>query len=157
MLKAKDIMNRHVATVSPEAGISETVRILLEKRINGLPVVDQKGRLVGIICQSDLIAQQKRLPVPSVFALLDGLIPLKSSRDLDREMEKIAAIRVSQAMTENPVTVSPEATLEEIATLMVEKKFHTLPVIEQGKLVGVIGKEDVLRTLMAKQEVKEAE
>lgn len=157
MLKAKDIMNPQVATVSPEAGISETVRILLEKRINGLPVVDPKGRLVGIICQSDLIAQQKRMPIPSVFTLLDGLIPLKSSKDLDREMAKIAAIRVAQAMTENPVTVSPETTLEEIATLMVEKKFHTLPVVEEGKLVGVIGKEDVLRTLMSRQESTKTE
>jgi CBS-domain-containing membrane protein len=148
MLKAKDIMCRDIITVSPEAGIAETVALLLEKRINGLPVVDKSGKLRGIICQSDLIAQQKRMPIPSVFALLGGMIPLQSPRDLEKEVEKIAAIRVSQAMTENPVTVNPETTLEEIATLMVEKKYHTLPVIEGGKLVGVIGKEDVLRTLM---------
>jgi CBS-domain-containing membrane protein len=149
MLKARDIMCQDVVTVLPDAGIAETVQILLDKRINGLPVVDKKGRLVGIICQSDLIAQQKRMPIPSVFALLDSFIPLKSSRDMDKEMEKIAAIRVDQAMTENPVTVSPEAPLEEIATLMVEKKYHTLPVVEEGRVVGIIGKEDVLRTLMA--------
>lgn len=152
MLKAKDIMCRNVFTVSPDSGITETVAILLEKRINGLPVVDKKGRLQGIICQSDLIAQQKRVPIPSVFALLGGLIPLQSPRDLEKEVEKIAAIRVSQAMTTNPVTVTPETPLEEIATLMVEKKYHTLPVIEDGKLVGIIGKEDVLKTLMGKKE-----
>ncbi|MCU0588943.1 MAG: CBS domain-containing protein [Syntrophobacteraceae bacterium] len=147
MLKAKDIMCRDVVTVSPDSGIAETVALLLEKRINGLPVVDGKGRLVGIICQSDLIAQQKRMPIPSVFALLDGLIPLKSPRDLEKEVQKIAAIRVAQAMTPNPVTVGPESPIEDIATLMVEKKYHTLPVIEDGQLVGIIGKEDVLRTL----------
>lgn len=152
MLKARDIMCRNVVTVSPESGIAETVAILLEKRVNGLPVVDRKGRLQGIICQSDLIAQQKRVPIPSVFALLGGLIPLQSPRDLEREVEKIAAIRVAQAMTPNPVTVTPETSLEEVATLMVEKKYHTLPVVEDGKLVGIIGKEDVLKTLMAKKE-----
>ncbi len=151
MLRAKDIMCRDVITVSPEAGIAETVKILLEKRINGLPVVDQKGRLRGIICQSDLIAQQKRVPIPSVFAMLGGLIPLQSPRDLEKEVQKIAAIRVSQAMTENPVTVGPETPLEEIATLMVEKKYHTLPVVDEGRLIGIIGKEDVLRTLMAQK------
>lgn len=155
MLKAKDIMCQDVVTVLPDAGIAETVQTLLEKRINGLPVVDKKGRLVGIICQSDLIAQQKRMPIPSVFAMLDSFIPLKSSRDLDKQMEKIVAIRVAQAMTENPVTVSPESSLEEIATLMVEKKYHTLPVVEEGKLVGIIGKEDVLRTLMAEHVPKQ--
>lgn len=152
MLKARDIMCRNIVTVSPESGIAETVAILLEKRVNGLPVVDRKGRLQGIICQSDLIAQQKRVPIPSVFALLGGLIPLQSPRDLEREVEKIAAIRVAQAMTPNPVTVTPETSLEEVATLMVEKKYHTLPVVEDGKLVGIIGKEDVLKTLMAKKE-----
>ncbi|MCU0573226.1 MAG: CBS domain-containing protein [Syntrophobacteraceae bacterium] len=153
MLKARDIMCRNVVTVSPESGITETVAILLEKRVNGLPVVDGKGRLQGIICQSDLIAQQKRVPIPSVFALLGGLIPLQSPRDLEKEVEKIAAIRVAQAMTPKPVTVTPETSLEEIATLMVEKKYHTLPVVEDGKLVGIIGKEDVLKTLMARREV----
>jgi CBS-domain-containing membrane protein len=147
MIKAKDIMKRELITVSPETHVSEAAKILLEKHINGLPVVDEHGRLVGIICQSDLVAQQMRLPVPSVFNLLDGLIPLTAPKSLEKEVRKIAAIEVSEAMSANPVTVNPETSLEEIATLMVSKNFHTLPVLEYGKLVGVIGKEDVLRTL----------
>jgi len=149
MLKAKDIMSEELITVTPATPVIEAARILLEKRINGLPVVDEAGRLVGIICQSDLVAQQKRFPIPSVFNLLDGLIPISSPKGLDKEMQKIAASRVAEAMSPNPETVNPEASLEEIATLMVSKGFHTLPVLERGKLVGIIGKEDVLRTLLA--------
>jgi len=149
MLKAKDIMSEELITVTPATPVIEAARILLEKRINGLPVVDEAGRLVGIICQSDLVAQQKRFPIPSVFNLLDGLIPISSPKGLDKEMQKIAASRVAEAMSPNPETVNPEASLEEIATLMVSKGFHTLPVVERGKLVGIIGKEDVLRTLLA--------
>jgi CBS domain-containing protein len=149
MLKAKDIMATELITVTPETPVAEAAQILLEKRINGLPVLDEAGRLVGIICQSDLVAQQKRLPIPSVFNLLDGLIPERSSKALEKEMQKIAASRVSEAMSSKPVTVSPEASLEDIATLMVNKNFHTLPVVEHGKLVGIIGKVDVLRTLLA--------
>ena len=148
MLKARDIMKRELITVSPETSVTDAANILLEKHVNGLPVVDENGHLVGIICQSDLVAQQMRLPVPSVFNLLDGLIPLGSPRSLEKEVRKIAAITVLEAMSVNPVTVSPETSLEEIATLMVSKSFHTLPVLEQGKLVGIIGKEDVLRTLI---------
>jgi len=149
MLKAKDIMSEELITVTPATPVIEAARILLEKRINGLPVVDEAGRLVGIICQSDLVAQQKRFPIPSVFNLLDGLIPISSPKGLEKEMQKIAASRVAEAMSPNPETVNPEASLEEIATLMVSKGFHTLPVVERGKLVGIIGKEDVLRTLLA--------
>lgn len=149
MLKAKDIMSEELITVTPATPVIEAARILLEKRINGLPVVNEAGRLVGIICQSDLVAQQKRFPIPSVFNLLDGLIPISSPKGLEKEMQKIAASRVAEAMSPNPETVNPESSLEEIATLMVSKGFHTLPVVERGKLVGIIGKEDVLRTLLA--------
>jgi CBS-domain-containing membrane protein len=147
MVKAKDIMTREVMTVGPDTDIAEAARELLRHHINGLPVVDGKGRVVGILCQSDLIAQQKRIRLPSVFTLLDGFIPLTSPRRLDAELEKIAAAKVRQAMSHDPVTVGPDATVEEIATLMVEKGFHTLPVVEGGRLVGVVGKSDVLKTL----------
>jgi CBS-domain-containing membrane protein len=104
---------------------------------------------VGIICQSDLVAQQKRLSLPSFFNLLDALIPLASTKIWEQEMQKIGANTVAQAMTADPMTVTPETSLDEIASLMVDKKFHTLPVIDKGKLVGVIGKEDILRTLVS--------
>jgi len=148
MLKAKDIMKRDLLTVSPDTHVTEAAKMLLEKHINGLLVVDENGRLVGILCQSDLVAQQMRMPMPSVFNLLDGWIPIGSPASLEKEVRKIAAIKVAEAMTTNPITVNPETSLEEIATLMVSKSFHTLPVLEHGKLVGIIGKEDVLRTLI---------
>jgi CBS domain-containing protein len=148
MLKAKDIMTKDLITLSPDTKISEAAGMLLERRINGAPVVDADGRLRGILCQSDLIAQQKRFPVPSVFTLLDSFIPLSSQKTLEREMKKIVATKVADAMTENPVSVGLETSLEEIATLMVERKFHTLPVVDGGRVVGIIGKEDVLRTIL---------
>jgi CBS domain-containing protein len=148
MLKAKDVMTTEPVVVTPEMKTVEAARLLLEHRVNGLPVVDAEGRLVGILCQSDLVAQQKKIPLPSVFNLLDGLIPLASPRNFEQEVQKILASTVAQAMTLHPVTIAPDTGLEEIATLMVDKKFHTLPVVDQDRLVGVVGKEDVLRTLM---------
>lgn len=148
MLKAKDFMTRKVVTVSPETKIDLAGKLLLENHFNGLPVVNQEGRLKGIICQDDLIVQQKKFPLPSVFTLLDGVIPLTSSKHLEKEIQKMAATTVGQAMTPGPITVDPETTVEEIATLMVKKNIHTIPVVDKGKLVGVIGNEDILRTLM---------
>jgi CBS domain-containing protein len=150
MLKAKDIMTKDPITLYPDDEITVAAQTMLEKGINGLPVLDEGGSVVGILCQSDLVAQQKKLNLPSVFTLLDGIIPFSSTRDLEREMEKMTAMTVAQAMTESPVTVSPETSLDEVASIIVEKRFHTLPVVEGTHLVGVIGKEDILRTLIPK-------
>jgi len=151
MLKAKDVMSTQIVTVTPETEIIQAAKLLLEKRINGVPVVNDAGQLVGILCQSDLIAQQKSIPIPSLFTLLDGFMPLTSLKRLDREVEKIAAAKVADAMTPDPMTVNPDSGLEEIAALMVDKNFHTLPVVDAGKLVGIIGKEDILRTLTSSE------
>lgn len=149
MLKVKDIMTKDVITVLPEMEIAHAAKLLLEKGINGVPVVDETGKMVGILCQEDLITQQKSFPIPSVFTLLDGFIPLTSMKHIEKETQKISATTVAHAMTTDPFTVSPDMTIEEIATIMVDKNFHTLPVVDEGKLVGIIGKEDILRTLMS--------
>ena len=148
MLKAKDIMTRAVITVSPDMEIVNAAKILLENRINGAPVLDETGKLVGILCQSDLIAQQKKLPIPSFFTFLDGLIALTSMKQLEKQVQKIAAVTVAQAMTPNPVTVKPDTDIEAVAALMVDQSFHTIPVVEEGELLGIVGKEDILKTLM---------
>lgn len=148
MITVRDIMTTELITVTPGMNIAKAAKILLDKRINGAPVVDDAGHLVGILCQSDLIAQQKRLPMPSLFTLLDGVIQLSSTKQIEKQLRKITALTVSEAMTPKPVTVHPDTEIETVAALMVDNNFHTLPVVEGTQLVGVIGKEDVLRTLL---------
>jgi len=155
MIKVKDIMTTNPITVTPETEILQATKIILEKDINGLPVLDGE-KLVGIICQSDLIVQQKKFPIPSLFTLLDGIFPLTSMKHIENETKKIAATTVAQAMTKDPLTIEPEMTIEEVATIMVNKKFHTLPVVEKGKLIGIIGKKDILETLMSNKKKKRA-
>ena len=148
MLKAKDIMTKKIIKVTPETDTSQAAKLLLDNRINGVPVINESGTLVGILCQSDLIVQQKNIPIPSLFTLLDGYIPLTLFKHLDKEVEKIAATKVADAMTPDPVTVDPDTGIEKVAALMVEKNYHTLPVVDAGKLVGIVGKEDILKTLI---------
>lgn len=141
-------MTTEVITIGPEADITEAAKILLAKGVNGLPVVDDAGHLVGILCQSDLVRMQKNLPIPSLFTLLDGFVPLSSSALLEAEVKRIAASKVSDAMSTKVVTIAPDMTIDEIAALMVDKKFHTLPVTDKGKLLGIVGKKDVIKTLI---------
>ncbi|MEA3435551.1 MAG: CBS domain-containing protein [Thermodesulfobacteriota bacterium] len=152
MITVRDIMTPNLITVTQDMDIAGAAKILLDNRINGVPVVDDSGQLVGILCQSDLITQQKKLPIPTLFTFLDGLIRLTSMKQLEKQVGKIAALTVSEAMTPKPVTVSPDTRLETVAALMVDNNFHTLPVVEDSNLVGVIGKEDVLRTLLPTSE-----
>lgn len=152
MIIVRDIMTTDLITVQPDMDISSATKILFDNRINGVPVVDDSGVLVGILCQSDLITQQKKLPIPTIFTFLDGLIRLTSVKQIEKQVSKIAALTVSEAMTPKPVTVRPDTGLESVAALMVDSNFHTLPVVEDSRLVGIIGKEDVLRTLISTTE-----
>jgi len=151
MLKAKDVMSHEVVTITENTVISQAAKLLFEKGYNGVPVLNAAGKLTGILCQADLVAQQKKLSLPSVFSLLDGFIPLGSIKDLDREVEKIAALTAANAMTRNPTTVSPETDLDEVASLMTDRGYHTIPVVSEGLVVGIIGLRDILATLLEKQ------
>ena len=145
-------MTTDLIAVPQDLDIVTAAQILLDNRINGAPVVDEDGHLLGILCQSDLIAQQKKYPIPTVFTFLDSFIQLTSSKKIQKQIQKIAALKVSDAMTPNPVAVSPDTQIETIAALMVDNNFHTLPVVEKSRLVGIIGKEDLLRTLLPTSE-----
>ena len=148
MITVRDIMSTDLITVTPDMDIARAAKILLDNRINGAPVVDKNGRLIGILCQSDLISQQKKLPLPTLFTFLDGVIQLPSMKQFEKQVSKIAALTVAEAMTPRPVTVAPDTNIETAAALMVDKNFHTLPVVQGSDLVGIIGKEDLLRTLL---------
>lgn len=149
MLTAKDIMSTKVITLSPGMEVVTAAGILMDNHINGAPVVDESGAIVGILSQDDLVTQQKKIPLPSYFVVLDALIPLRSSGQVQKELEKIAATTVEHAMTPGPVCVHPDTPVEDIATIMVDKKIHTIPVVdEDNRLVGIIGKEDILRTII---------
>jgi CBS domain-containing protein len=149
MITARDIMSTDLITLSPDMDFATAAKVLLDNHINGAPVVDEDGQLMGILCQSDLVAQHKKLPVPTLITLLDSFVRLPSTKELEKQARKIAAMTVGEAMTRKPVVVHPETSIETIAGLMVDSNLHTLPVVADGQLIGIIGKEDVLRTLLS--------
>ncbi|GAB4412901.1 MAG: CBS domain-containing protein [Thermodesulfovibrionales bacterium] len=144
MLKAKDIMTKNVIAVAPDATVEELGRLFIEKGISGAPVVDAGGRLLGIITENDLISQNRRLHIPTILRLFDAFIPLGTSR-LEVEIKKMAASTVGEICIKKVITVDEDAPIEDIATIMTEKKIHLLPVLREGRLVGIIGKKDLIR------------
>lgn len=145
MLKAKDIMTRDVITVKPSTTIEDLARILMEHQISGTPVVDD-GKLVGIVTENDLISKNSRLHIPTILRLFDAFIPLGTSR-LELEIKRMAASTAGDISIKDVVTVDAEAPVEYIATLMTEKKIHLLPVLKEGKVIGIIGKKDLIKAV----------
>ncbi len=144
MLKAKDIMTEAVITVTPETSIEDFARMLMQHRISGAPVVNEKGDLKGIVTENDLISKNSRLHIPTILRLFDAYIPLGASK-LETEIKRMAASTVGDICATEVITVDDEASVEYIATLMTEKKIHLLPVVKGKKLIGIIGKRDLIK------------
>ncbi|MBW1733028.1 MAG: CBS domain-containing protein [Deltaproteobacteria bacterium] len=149
MLNASDVMSTRVITVKKETSLEELADILYENHINGVPVVDDDGRLIGVICESDLIRKDKKLHIPTVVAIFDAVIYLESSKKMEKEFKRISATTVEDLYTRDPVTVDERTPVDEIATIMTEQKIYTIPVMDGDRLVGIIGKADLLRTITA--------
>lgn len=147
-LTAADIMSTKVITVGPDTGIRELAEILTLNKISGAPVVNEDGQIVGVVSQSDLVARNKKLHIPTAITLFDWVIYLEGTERLQAEISKIAGTAVADIMARKVITVQPETPLEEVATIMTEKNVHTLPVVKDGRLVGVIGRLDIVKSLL---------
>jgi CBS-domain-containing membrane protein len=147
MLTARDIMTQEVVTIRPEASVEELAKLLEERLIGGVPVLDKNGMLVGVVTQSDLVQRSRDLELPPALNILDLHLFLEMPSHFKRRLEKLLGDRVKDVMTGNPITVAPDTPVNEIASLMTAKGVHTLPVVEEGKLVGIVGKLDMIRGL----------
>jgi len=145
MLQARDIMTREVITATPETSVTEVAALLDKHRISGVPVLDAAGQVAGVITQSDLVARARDLELPPAISLFDVRLFLETPSHFKKRLEKMLGTTVSEVMTPKPHTISPETTVSQIAALMAKKGVHTIPVVEGGKLVGVIGKIDLIR------------
>jgi len=147
MLNASDIMTTKVITVKKDTSLKDLATILNKHHINGVPVVDDDGSLLGIICESDLVRKNKKLHIPTVVTIFDAVIYLESPKSIQKEFQRVSATTVEDLYTKDPVTVDERTPIDEIATLMTEKKIYTIPVMDGDRLVGIIGKADLIRTI----------
>ena len=147
MLTAKDIMTSEVITVSPHMPVKDLADLLWKNRISGAPVVDEAGNLLSVVTESDLIDQNKRLHIPTAISILDSVIFLENPDKSQAEIKKMAGTKVGDICAPKLVTVKADTPLDEIASIMSERKIHTLPVVAGKRLIGVIGKSDIIRIL----------
>ncbi len=151
MLQAKDIMTREVITVQTSTPVREVAETLWTRKIGGAPVLDETGRLVGVVTESDLIDQNKKIHIPTMISVLDSVIYLENPNKFETELKKMSGAVAGDICSKKLVTVGEDTPLDEVATIMATKKVHTLPVLNaEGRLAGVIGKTDIIRTMASK-------
>jgi len=148
----RDIMTADPVVVGPDMTVTGAAHLMVDRRIGALPVVDE-GRLIGIVTEGDLIMQDVKLEFPTYLHLLDGYIlyPPSTAR-FESELKKAVAASVRDVMTRDPITIAADASVEDAATLLVERDVSRLPVLDGGRVVGIVSKSDVVRSLVGKQE-----
>ena len=141
-MNAADIMTRDTATVTPETPVPDLVRMLLARGISGAPVVDKDGMLVGMVTEGDLVrraelgTERHRGAWASFFT---------GTAVLAREYVRSHGLQVSDVMTQGAVAVTPETKLGEIADLMEGRRIRRVPVVQDGKVLGIVSRANLLR------------
>lgn len=147
---ARDIMTTDVIAVHPDDDVEKVAALLLKHRISGMPVLDDKGKLVGVVTEGDLIFRQKQVRAPLHVVILDSLIYLEKPQRFMDEIKRTAAFKVGDLMSTKLHTVGPDTPLQTLATKMVERRINRVPVVDaDGKLIGLISRQDIVKATFA--------
>jgi CBS domain-containing protein len=141
-----DVMRTDVVTVGPDATVQELAKLFHEHDISGAPVVDGEGRLLGIVTEGDLIEQDADLHFPSNFAFFDGLLQLGEKR-FEEELRRATGSTVKDLMSTDVITLNTEEPVRKAATIMADKHINRIPIVYEGKVVGIIGRNEVLKAM----------
>ena len=147
-MTAGDIMTKDIVTVTKETSIRELAGLFTARKISCAPVVDAAGDLIGIVTETDLVEQDKNLHIPTVISLFDWVIYLESGKKFEKELKKMTGQTVADIYTTEVETVAPTTPISKVADIMSSKKIHAIPVVDGERLVGIIARIDLIRTMI---------
>jgi CBS domain-containing protein len=148
-MTVRDIMETDVPAVYASDPVESVLKVLRVHELPGVPVINEGGRCVGIITEADLVLSNEGadLHLPHYFQLFGGIVFLESMSHFEERLRKAFASTAEDMMTPDPITIEPSATVDEAARLIASKRHNRLPVVEHGRLVGVVTRVDVLDAL----------
>ncbi len=147
-----EIMTPNPISVTPKTPLKEAITLIAEKKISGLPVIDEQGKLTGMISESDLMWQETGVETPPYIMLLDSVIYLQNPARYEKAIHKALGQTVEDVMSDRPISIQSHQLVKVAAKLMHDKKIRRLPVVDQeGKIVGIITQGDIVR-MMANDE-----
>ena len=149
MPTVRDIMDSDLPTVTPNDTVERVIHLLREHDLSGIAVVNDGGRCVGVVTESDLVIadEERDLHLPHMISLFGGVVFLESLGKFEDRIRKAVAADVEHMMTSDPVTVDADASAQQAARIMADSKHNRLPVVEHGRYVGVVSRADVLESL----------
>jgi CBS domain-containing protein len=150
-LTVRDIMDHDPVSVTVADSVELVLRTMHEHELSGVPVINEGGRCVGIITEADLVLSEEGedFHLPHYVQVMGGLVFFERWSRFEERARKAFAATAEDMMTPEPITIEPDATVEQAAHLIASKKHNRLPVIEHGRLVGVVTRVDVLDGLAA--------
>jgi CBS domain-containing protein len=140
----REIMTTPVITVGPDLSVKDLAALFRDKRFGGAPVVEN-GKLVGIVTEGDLMALDADVQFPHYFELFDSIIYLGSQKKFKEQLQKAAAATVRELMTHDVQTVTPDDPARKAATLMSRHRFDRVPVVQDGAVVGLVTRHDIIK------------
>ncbi|MBZ5496769.1 MAG: CBS domain-containing protein [Acidobacteriia bacterium] len=143
----RDIMTRAVIKVGPETSVSEIARLMAEHHASGLPVVDEEDRVLGVVTDLDLVVRNTRFKLPAFFTLLNATIYFESAGHIRERLHHMLGTTAREIMSEPPITITADATIEELAEIMLGRHVNPIPVIEEGRLIGIVSRYDIIRSM----------
>lgn len=143
-----DVMTADPAVVKPDTYLKEAIKLLAEQEISGLPVVDDEGKLVGVLSETDLMWQETGVDPPPYFMFLDSIIYLQNPAKYDKLLHKALGQTVGEVMSDQPISITRDCPFKEAAQLMYKRKVRRLPVVdESNQVVGIITRGDIVRAM----------
>jgi CBS domain-containing protein len=141
------LMRTDVPVVAPDASIGTVARIMAESGLPGVPVVAD-GTIVGIVTESDLITRQADVEAPTVVPILDALFVADGGRDFEDDLRHVLAVTAGELMTSPVYNIRASATLEQVATLMIDEHVNPVPVVDDDlNLVGIVARADLVQLI----------
>jgi CBS domain-containing protein len=144
-------MRTDFPTVGPDARTTEVARLMLHHSVRGIPVLDARSRLLGLVTETDLVTKHANVHVPVYLGILGGVIPFER-RGTDEEIQRALAVTAGDLMERDVARVGPDATVDDVATLMVEDGADPVLVVENGVLTGLISRTDIIQLLIVEEE-----
>lgn len=144
----RDIMTADVVDVGPDASVSDIAHLMSTHDISGVPVVGDGGQVLGVVTELDMIERNTRFKMPAFIAFLDAIIYLETPGHYRERVEHVLGTTAAEIMSEPAVTIDPNASIEDLSELMVDRHMNPIPVVEDGHLIGIVSRSDIIRLMV---------
>lgn len=146
-MHVRSLMTTSVRTVRTDTPVSEVARLMYDEGVSGVPVLDASDRIVGVITELDLIVRNGRLEMPLFVQILDAVVPLEFPGHLRNRLQHMLGTHAEDVMSRDVHTIGPDAEVEDLVDLMVKRHANPVPVVEDGRIVGIVSRSDLVRMM----------